>query len=492
MLACMLVLSAGIVSAAQVDMSVDEYTLTGDSVLETEEDITYVTGWQSYSVEATVEGDPGAYQACLVMGDAVDEREIECKVVGVNASQSETVNFEKSEWPENMSGRQTVSLVVRDTNASDEPITTSSKQVNILGENGDYDGDGASNRVEIREGIEPRNDDTDGDGLSDGEELKLPTALPNKSDTDGDGLSDGIEVNKYDSSPNEIDTDKDGLNDRVEVNVHGTKPHKADSDNDGLLDKAELKEHGSDPTTKHSDDDGIPDQKEVNIWGTDPNDVDSDSDGLNDDVEVNGPTHPNVPDTDGDGLTDGEERNQYHTRPDKVDTDGDGVNDADEIKAGTDPNGQKLFLFSPMEYPMETAVTIIGAFLAIGIGGRYLWQRRNTPESTHQVESEIPPTVSNPTPIKNVNSDGEATETTVVNREPLTDEDRIQQLLDESGGRLHQSEIVSQTGWSKSKVSRLLSRMEEDGLISKISVGRENLIARSGDEPRHAGSAFED
>ncbi|MFC7190856.1 helix-turn-helix domain-containing protein [Halocatena marina] len=276
------------------------------------------------------------------------------------------------------------------------------------------------------------------------------------------------------------------------MNVHGTKPHKADSDNDGLLDKAELKEHGSDPTTKHSDDDGIPDQKEVNIWGTDPNDVDSDSDGLNDDVEVNGPTHPNVPDTDGDGLTDGEERNQYHTRPDKVDTDGDGVNDADEIKAGTDPNGQKLFLFSPMEYPMETAVTIIGAFLAIGIGGRYLWQRRNTPESTHQVESEIPPTVSNPTPIKNVNSDGEATETTVVNREPLTDEDRIQQLLDESGGRLHQSEIVSQTGWSKSKVSRLLSRMEEDGLISKISVGRENLIARSGDEPRHAGSAFED
>ncbi|MFC7190857.1 hypothetical protein ACFQL7_14145 [Halocatena marina] len=200
MLACMLVLSAGIVSAAQVDMSVDEYTLTGDSVLETEEDITYVTGWQSYSVEATVEGDPGAYQACLVMGDAVDEREIECKVVGVNASQSETVNFEKSEWPENMSGRQTVSLVVRDTNASDEPITTSSKQVNILGENGDYDGDGASNRVEIREGIEPRNDDTDGDGLSDGEELKLPTALPNKSDTDGDGLSDGIEVNKYDSA----------------------------------------------------------------------------------------------------------------------------------------------------------------------------------------------------------------------------------------------------------------------------------------------------
>ena len=59
----------------------------------------------------------------------------------------------------------------------------------------------------------------------------------------------------------------------------------------------------------------------------------------------------------------------------------------------------------------------------------------------------------------------------------LTDEDRVLLMLESNGGQLRQSDIVDQTEWSKSKVSRLLSKMEDRALVEKIAVGRENLIA---------------
>jgi uncharacterized membrane protein len=65
-------------------------------------------------------------------------------------------------------------------------------------------------------------------------------------------------------------------------------------------------------------------------------------------------------------------------------------------------------------------------------------------------------------------------------------------LLDERGGRMKQVEIVEETGWSKSKVSMLLSEMEEEGQISKLRVGRENIISKKGMEPEAAGSPFDD
>ncbi|WP_424019913.1 helix-turn-helix transcriptional regulator [Halorientalis pallida] len=69
---------------------------------------------------------------------------------------------------------------------------------------------------------------------------------------------------------------------------------------------------------------------------------------------------------------------------------------------------------------------------------------------------------------------------------------RVRRLLDEHGGRLPQSEIVERTGWSKSKVSRVLSAMAEDEQVRKIRIGRENLVTRPGDVPEHAGSPFDD
>ncbi|AEH35342.1 helix-turn-helix transcriptional regulator [Halopiger xanaduensis] len=76
--------------------------------------------------------------------------------------------------------------------------------------------------------------------------------------------------------------------------------------------------------------------------------------------------------------------------------------------------------------------------------------------------------------------------------ELLTDEDRVVKLIRENGGRMKQVNIVEETGWSKSKVSMLLSDMEDDGLISKLRVGRENIISLDGFEPEATKSPFDE
>jgi uncharacterized membrane protein len=83
-------------------------------------------------------------------------------------------------------------------------------------------------------------------------------------------------------------------------------------------------------------------------------------------------------------------------------------------------------------------------------------------------------------------------EPAVPDEELLTDSDRVRKLLEENGGRMKQVDIVDSTDWSKSKVSMLLSDMEDDGDISKLRVGRENIISLAGQEPDAAGSPFDD
>jgi len=64
-----------------------------------------------------------------------------------------------------------------------------------------------------------------------------------------------------------------------------------------------------------------------------------------------------------------------------------------------------------------------------------------------------------------------------VDIELLSDEERVERLLDGNGGRMKQARIVNETGWSNAKVSQLLSSMDEEGRIDKLRIGRENLIS---------------
>jgi hypothetical protein len=64
-----------------------------------------------------------------------------------------------------------------------------------------------------------------------------------------------------------------------------------------------------------------------------------------------------------------------------------------------------------------------------------------------------------------------------IDTELLSDEERIERLLEENGGRMKQATIVKETEWSNAKVSQLLSAMDDEGRIDKLRIGRENLIS---------------
>ena len=76
----------------------------------------------------------------------------------------------------------------------------------------------------------------------------------------------------------------------------------------------------------------------------------------------------------------------------------------------------------------------------------------------------------------------ESEETPGVDPELLSDEERVEALLERHGGRMRQADIVDETDWSDAKVSQLLSRMAEEGSVEKLRLGRENVISLPDDD----------
>ena len=62
----------------------------------------------------------------------------------------------------------------------------------------------------------------------------------------------------------------------------------------------------------------------------------------------------------------------------------------------------------------------------------------------------------------------------------LADDERVERLLERNGGRMRQAAIVEETNWSDAKVSQLLSSMADEDRVSKLRIGRENLITLPG------------
>ncbi|WP_122087966.1 helix-turn-helix transcriptional regulator [Halalkalicoccus subterraneus] len=89
--------------------------------------------------------------------------------------------------------------------------------------------------------------------------------------------------------------------------------------------------------------------------------------------------------------------------------------------------------------------------------------------------SEEPPTTRSEPEFED-GTDPEGGPVAGVDEELLSDEERVLMLLEVNDGRMKQANIVSETDWSNAKVSQLLSAMEDDGMIEKLRIGRENLI----------------
>jgi len=56
------------------------------------------------------------------------------------------------------------------------------------------------------------------------------------------------------------------------------------------------------------------------------------------------------------------------------------------------------------------------------------------------------------------------------------DETRIVAIINEGGGSVYQSDVIRKTGFSKVKVSRILDRLEQKGLIERKRRGMTNLV----------------
>ncbi len=441
---------AGSPAATETDSgtaSVD-LTIRNGTVRQTYDNATYV--WQQSAVTLVAETNARnhrSFSVCLTVdGENVTDGCRSHSLITDDYTVTDEYTFDS--WPTNRTGEQTVTATVKNE-SSGAVISSVNRTVVVIRPEGDFDSD----------------------RLTNGQEVDRGTGL-NRTDTDMDGLEDGPEVMEYGTDPVDNDTDGDGLTDATEVNgkTNATGP---DTDGDGLEDGAEVDEYDTDPLDEDTDDDGLSDAVEVD-GPTDPTLADTDGDGLTDDREVDGPTNATVPDTDDDGLVDGAEVDTYGTDPTEADTDGDGLSDATEVSIGTNPTS-----------PLTTGFIVIGVIAVLAV--LVLIQRKMLPDVTSIGREPEPPATEAADRDEALDAAPDPVPPRI-----LSDEDRVLQLLREENGRLPQNEITEKTDWSKSKVSRLLSKMEDGGEIEKINVGRQNIIALETAVPDSARSPFED
>lgn len=133
----------------------------------------------------------------------------------------------------------------------------------------------------------------------------------------------------------------------------------------------------------------------------------------------------------------------------------------EEEENQTAVNGTQDDTPEPPDSGPSTAATVVAGFFVLlsgFAGGLYLSRRTGFVQTDADEDHD---------------EEGEEIE---VESDLMTDEERVVHILEEGGGKMKQAEIVERTDWSKSKVSMLLSDMEEEGTISKLRLGRENVI----------------
>ncbi|WP_331235587.1 DUF7343 domain-containing protein [Natronorarus salvus] len=210
-------------------------------------------------------------------------------------------------------------------------------------------------------------------------------------------------------------------------------------------------------------------------------------DGLSNEEEVMIGTDFTRTDTSGNGLSDFEEV-QLGTDPLLADTTGDGFNDGMIANWGLDPTQPYTIHIHLAGLLVLVALTISGSMV---LTWRVISERDGaTLIRRGKTESEAAPTAPEATegtratesadgrePLTEEDTGGERpAATTEIEEPPLTKEERVCEILRENDGRLKQAQLVEYTDWSQATVSRLLSRLEEEGRVTKLRSGRENIV----------------
>ena len=250
------------------------------------------------------------------------------------------------------------------------------------------------------------------------------------------------------------DYDQDGLTNEFEADKIQKNGWPADALNDSDMDS-----------------DGLNDGEEVNKWGTNPVTKDSDNDSILDGKEILSGTNPNKADSDGDGVNDAKDPEPMNPNVARSTTQASKTTTATKHQQSSGLSGIQLLL---------VGVVGIGIFGAAAL----LWRvGRDDPDPP----TPVPESGTTSIPVtKSEEGDADGDE------DILTDEGQVLKLLRNNRDRMKQVDIVEKTGWSKSKVSRLLSRMEERGDINRLRVGRGNIVYLEGAKPNGARSPHEE
>jgi len=120
---------------------------------------------------------------------------------------------------------------------------------------------------------------------------------------------------------------------------------------------------------------------------------------------------------------------------------------------------------SGIPWALVAFVALLVTLVVAAVGAAMWWRRDREPGEGDGEDSGVP------------------AEPAVSDAELQSDEERVRELLETHGGRMRQVQIVEETDWSKSKVSMLLSEMEDEGEISRLRIGRENVVSLPGHEP---------
>ena len=126
---------------------------------------------------------------------------------------------------------------------------------------------------------------------------------------------------------------------------------------------------------------------------------------------------------------------------------------------------------------MLLAGALILSLVALLLGLYLLFRRRDGEAEPSPAEGSDGDREPEPGPHETQpETDGHEEEDDELDLELLSDEERVERLLERNDGRMKQAAIVEETGWSNAKVSQLLSSMDEEGRVNKLRIGRENLI----------------
>lgn len=135
---------------------------------------------------------------------------------------------------------------------------------------------------------------------------------------------------------------------------------------------------------------------------------------------------------------------------------------------------------SPLPVGNALFVAAVGLVVAVSLGALAVRRKRSIGHSDQPVTAEST-TGAQSTDEKPVDPDTDSTESSR-EYDLVTNESQVVDILEQHGGQMKQADIVEALEWSKSKTSRVLSEMADEGTVEKLRLGRENVIRLQTDQ----------